>query len=362
MQSLFRYFLAFSSIFGHASAFASIGTATKQMDGLFASSINSKSSLEKFEENETIAIEKPRSKSSRRREVLKGTITAIGSVAAPAFFSVPASDAEEQRCDAVDPRCGADGVLRDTRPSGNPIPRVTSRITHVVQLVIDIGERREEVGFLRFGLYGEDCPKSVRTMIEFLTPIGITGMVTDKNEDLLENSIGIQTSTVSILQGGIVPEITPGLEIEFGVPSQKKAYARTRGLREAGSNFVPQNRPVPVSLESEPGARKHDVAGLISIPEKGIGWNSNGDIDGAYASAFWVTADANSELLDSKLRRRVIGQVIDDESMEFLARLSSLPIQKKGPGGKGPPLLKVTVLDAGVQKVGPSNQKNGKKK
>ena len=104
------------------------------------------------------------------------------------------------------------------------------------------------------------------------------------------------------------------------------------------------------------------MAGLISIPEQGIGYaSSNGDVDGAFASAFLITADGNPEF-DAKLRRRVIGQVIDDESMEFLARLSSLPVQKKGPNGKGPPLLKVTILDTGVQKVGANNKESKKKK
>ncbi len=289
-----------------------------------------------------------------RRQVLKGAITTaafVGGVAEPSFA--------EQRCYAGDPRCGADGFLGDAIPRGKPIPRVTNRITHVVQLVIDVGERREEVGFLRFGLYGDDCPKTVRTMLEFLTPVGITGVA---SKDDLESEIGVQTSTVSILEGGVVPEICPSKAIEFGVPSQKKAYARARGLREAPPTFVAQNRPESVSLESEPSARAHDVAGLVSIPEKGIGYDSSsGDVDGAFASAFLITADGNPEF-DAKLRRRVIGQVIDDESMEFLARLSSLPVQKKGPNGKGPPLLKVTVLDTGVQKVGANNNNKQSKK
>eukprot|EP00534_Pseudo-nitzschia_fraudulenta_P019934 CAMPEP_0201279586 /NCGR_PEP_ID=MMETSP0853-20130426/60742_1 /ASSEMBLY_ACC=CAM_ASM_000640 /TAXON_ID=183588 /ORGANISM="Pseudo-nitzschia fraudulenta, Strain WWA7" /LENGTH=403 /DNA_ID=CAMNT_0047587977 /DNA_START=104 /DNA_END=1315 /DNA_ORIENTATION=+ len=330
---------------------------------------------------------------TRRRilsDVVTTTIAASGlaalSALSPAWAAATAA-AENQRCDASDPRCGADGILREIAPKGDPIPRVTNRITHVVQLVIDVGERREEpilrvtnrithvvqlvidvgerreeVGFLRFGLYGEDCPRTVRTMLEFLTPIGITGAVTDK--DAMENTIGMQTSPVSILQGGIVPAICPGKAIELGVPSQKKAFARSRGLRAAGDNFVPENRPEAVGLDAEPSARKHDAAGLISLPEKGIGYAStSGDVDAAYSSAFLVTADGDSsDHLDGKLRRRVVGQVIDDESMEFLARLASLPIQKKGPGGKGPPLLKVTVLDVGVQKVGASNNQKGKAK
>lgn len=372
MLVIYRYFIAVSLVFSRIAAFSCVGetmirtTKTAAASGLFSGATNDDAATDSFADCNVVESLSSRTfeatGSSSRRRILKGAIATAGGVAAPnLLFNPSTASAAEQRCDAVDPRCGADGVLRDTIPKGKPIPRVTNKITHVVQLVIDVGERREEVGFLRFGLYGDDCPKTVRTMLEFLTPIGITGLVTEKTEDLLENSIGMQTSPVSILQGGIVPEICPGNGIEFGVPSQQKAYARSRGLQMAGKNFVPQNRPEMVSLTSEPSARKHDAAGLVSIPEKGIGYAvSGGDIDGAFSSAFLVTADANPDL-DDKLHRRVIGQLIDDDSMEFLARLSSLPIQKKGSGGKGPPLLKVSVLDVGVQKIGASNQQKKKK-
>jgi len=304
-----------------------------------------------------------------RRQVLNLSKIGAASFLSAVVFEVSdpslagaSSGDESQRCDPLDPRCGADGKLQEKGPQGKPVPRVTNRITHVVQLVIDVGERREEVGFLRFGLYGDDCPESVKSMLRFVTPIGITGVVDEK---ALENSIGTKSSPVSILQGGVVPAICPGKGVEFGVPSQKKAYSRAMGLREAGGSFVPQSRPEPTGNEA--GVRKHDVAGLISIPEKGIGFatSGNSEVDEAYASAFLVTADdTSSSLNDQKLHRRVIGQVIDDESMEFLARLTSLPIQKKlgSSSDKGPPLLKVTVLDTGVQKVGATNSNSNKKK
>ena len=269
----------------------------------------------------------------------------------------------DQRCDPADPRCGADGKLLSDGEEKNrikPIPRVTNKITHVVQLVVDVGERREEVGFLRFGLYGDDCPINVRAMIQFLTMIGITGV--GKEQDEFENDIDVITQPVSLLFGGIVPSICPGQGVEFGVPSQNKAFAKSRGLVKAGNNFLPQSRPL--STQKELSARTHTAAGLISVPEKGIGYgNGNGPIDEAYANAFLITAsEESSELFDTKLHRRVIGQIIDNESMEFLARLASLPIQRN----KGTPLLKVTVLDAGVQKVGassttPATTKNKKK-
>ena len=303
-----------------------------------------------------------------RRILLKKTMRAgTACISIPLLQSIMSPDlvlaaSSDQRCDPADPRCGADGKLLSDGEEKNrikPIPRVTNKITHVVQLVVDVGERREEVGFLRFGLYGDDCPINVRAMIQFLTMIGITGV--GKEQDEFENDIDVITQPVSLLFGGIVPSICPGQGVEFGVPSQNKAFAKSRGLVKAGNNFLPQSRPL--SSQKELSARTHTAAGLISVPEKGIGYgNGNGPIDEAYANAFLITAsEESSELFDTKLHRRVIGQIIDNESMEFLARLASLPIQRN----KGTPLLKVTVLDAGVQKVGassttPTNTKNKK--
>ena len=99
---------------------------------------------------------------------------------------------------------------------------------------------------------------------------------------------------------------------------------------------------------------------MISVPVKGIGYGGNpkADLDEAFSSAFTITASSDtSSVLDkanSPQRQRVIGQVIDNESMEFLDRLAKLPIQKKigrSLEGGGPPLLKVRVRDVDVQKV-----------
>mmetsp|Transcript_15082 Transcript_15082/g.17179 ORF Transcript_15082/g.17179 Transcript_15082/m.17179 type:complete len:340 (-) Transcript_15082:130-1149(-) len=272
-----------------------------------------------------------------RRILVKETLT-ISSVTTTTAYMMPlltllsSTDiAIAAGCDPKEPSCGSDGKVTDGESSSTiqSIPRVTNKITHVVQLVINIGERREEVGFLRFGLYGDDCPVNVRRMIQFLTTIGITGD-NSNNKDDMENLIDIKTQQVTILVGGKCSTICPGKGIEFGVPSQEKAYAKNIGLPKAGKNFLPQSRPA--SSQEEVSARKHTVAGLISVPEKGIGYGgSNNNIDEAYANAFLVTtADSDlSEFFDTNLHRRVIGQIIDDESMEFLARLASLPIQKK---------------------------------
>ena len=285
-----------------------------------------------------------------RRQMLDNAVQ-MGSILAAPWLLGPDEvvAATTERCDVGNPRCGSDGILRDSAPTGKPIPRVTNKITHVVQLIIEIGERGFEVGPIRFGLYGEDCPGSVQQMLQFLTR-GISSM----SQETLQNSIGMMYAPVSILEGGSVPTVCPGKAVDFGVASQAKAYAQSRGLRTV-PEFVPQQRPQQ-TLENEARPRKHDVAGLVSIPAKGIGYatSSSGSDDEAYASAFSITVDEALEL--DKLNRRVIGQIIDDESMTFLARLASLPVQKgiKGvvPGkSSGPPLLKVTIRDAGVQKV-----------
>ena len=255
----------------------------------------------------------------------------------------------KDRCDAADPRCGVDGRLGEL-PAGKPVPEVIAKITHVAEIIIDIG--REETGVLHIGLYGEACPGSVKQMLKFLTE----GLSTT-SALAFENGMGIKSSPVSLLQGGKIPDIVPGKVVDFGVPSQALAYSRARGLRNAGDEFVPQARPNPQDTQDDPFLRKHDIAGLVSVPAKGIGYGGNGfePEDEAYDSAFLVTADALTSL-DKNNGRRVIGQVIDEPSMAFLARLSSLPTKKgiKGviPGQtSGPPLLKVTIRDVDVKKV-----------
>jgi len=254
----------------------------------------------------------------------------------------------KDRCDAADPRCGIDGKIGEL-PKGRPVPSAVAKITHVAEIVIDVG--REETGVLHLGFYGDECPDSVKEMLLFLTS-GISTL----SKLTYENGMGIKSSPVSLLQGGKIPDIVPGKVIDFGVPSQTTAYSRARGLRTAGDDFVPQSRPNPDVTKNDPFPRKHDIAGLISVPAKGIGYGGTGfePIDEAYGSAFQITADALPSL--DKANRRVIGQVMDEPSMAFLARLAALPTKKgiKGviPGQtSGPPLLKVTIRDVDVKKV-----------
>ncbi|KAL7539755.1 hypothetical protein ACHAXR_009576 [Thalassiosira sp. AJA248-18] len=295
-----------------------------------------------------------------RRELL-ATLAVLPFLPESASANTPV---EKTACDPGDARCRQNGKLGDA-PSGKPIPAVTNKITYVVQMIVDIGERREyDAGYLRFGLYGDDCPDSVKQLLLFLTR-GISSM----SKETLRDSIGLEYAPVTLSDGGSVQNICSGKGVDFGVPSQSKAYARSRGMRNAGPDFVPQSRPTP-SLEGEAFPRPHSVAGLISVPAKGIGYGSSSAIlgeksseDEAYSSAFTITGEEASALDNTQninLRQRVIGQIIDDESMQFLDRLVNLPVQNKvGKVSSGPPLLKVRVREIDVQKV---KDPTGKKK
>ncbi|KAL9178379.1 hypothetical protein ACHAXT_000026 [Thalassiosira profunda] len=280
----------------------------------------------------------------------------LPTAAAAAALICNGGAARALECDAKDVLCRqklydsyVDSFQDEAKSTGQPIPKVTNRISYVVQLIIDIGERRDgDAGYLRFGLYGDDCPGSAKQMLRFLTR-GIESLDRSALDDRLE----VEAMPVSLGDGnGSVQNVCPGKGVDFGVPSQSKAFAKSKGVRSAGPAFVPQGRPVP-TLEDEPFPRPHDVAGLVTVPAKGIGYASDtADVDEIFSEAFAITAGANPLLDKPKARWRVIGQVIDDESMRFLDRLANLPVQKKlGVGESGPPLLKVRVRDADVQKV-----------
>jgi hypothetical protein len=183
----------------------------------------------------------------------------------------------KDRCDATDPKCGPNGILLETVPTGEPIPTVTNKITHQVELSIIIG--KGETGTLKLGLYGDDTPQSVQQLLDFLSP---NGLVTTTRL-MLDERYGSISQGVSLLTGGLLTGIAPSQRLLFGVPSQAAAYARSNGLSKAGDNFLPQPRPQE-QLTYETSVRLHDCAGLVSIPGGGLGYANNGKDDEAYAN------------------------------------------------------------------------------
>jgi hypothetical protein len=250
----------------------------------------------------------------------------------------------KDRCDATDPKCGPDGRLREEDLVGERVPEVTNKITDVVELKYSVG--RGETGVIRLGLYGEDAKDSVAQFIKF-----VSEGIRTTSDLVFENGMGVESAPVSLTNGGILGQIVPGQRLDFGIPLQSFAYARARGISKAGESFMPQPRPKPIE---EPVLRPHTAAGLLSIAGKGIGYGGSGfeSEDECFESSFQITSTSVPSM-DKKEGRRVIGQVIDQESMSNVARLSSLPTKKgfKGiiPGqNSGPPLLKVSLTDVDV--------------
>lgn len=256
------------------------------------------------------------------------------------------------RCDATDPRCGPDGSLLDAPPSGQLVPEpindegITLKVTNIVNIDMSIG--KTEQGTLKIGLYGETCPNSVAQMIEFLSDDIYSGGLLSTSKLMLEDGLGVQTTPVSFIKGGNLQTIYPQNRLDFGIASQAFAYARTKRLTKAPDTFVPQPRPNKEGILDEKSARSHNGAGLLSIPKNGLGYGGSGleNEDEAFGSAFEITAN-NVPSMD-KESRKVVGQLMDEDSMQFLQRLVSLPTNKglKGvlPGqNAGPPLIKVSV-------------------
>lgn len=229
-------------------------------------------------------------------------------------------------------------------PRGEAVPvRNGLRITHSVQLELRVG--KSESGTLMLGLYGGDCPELTQQLLDFFGK-GVAAFSGN-----LEDGYGVSSAPVSLANGGALNTLYPGERLEFGVASQGAAYARSKGSSKPPADFLPQPRPTTHlnALRAEISPRKHDAAGLLSLPRDGLGYGGTGfeSDDEAFASAFQITAKPLPNA-DAKERRKVVGQILDDNSMAFLARLSSLPTQKGLKGivpnlNYGPPLLKVPV-------------------
>ncbi|EJK67771.1 hypothetical protein THAOC_11155, partial [Thalassiosira oceanica] len=236
-------------------------------------------------------------------------------------------------------------VLNDSPPAGQPVPdKQGLQITDVVSLEIQIGTgSNADTQILKIGLYGESTPTLVGEMKELCA----NGIVT--SSDLLLGA------PVRLGVGGQMTYIRPEQRVDFGVPSQRIAYAKAMRQTKAPEEFVPQKRPDGKfdACKNEKTSRPHNVAGLLSVPKGGIGFGSSSipvKDDDAYSSCFQITASSSSDA--DKEERKVIGQLIDSKSMELLARLSSIPTRKALPmQSGGSPLIKTVVNDCVVESV-----------
>jgi len=248
------------------------------------------------------------------------------------------------RCDASDPNCGPDGRVREEPLVGKSVPDLSGlEVTHVIDLTLNIGVGSNAyIDTIKMGLYGNNCPELVKEIVDLC---GRGGLVTSKNLLL--------GAPVRIGDGyGALTYIKPDERLEFGVSSQKVAYAKSIRKAKAPEEFVPEPRPSGERLELvrvESSARQHDVAGLISVPKEGVGYGTflSASDDEAYSNAFQITAAGAPDM--DKAGRKVIGQLLDAKSMDALARLAGSPTRKLLPTQKGgAPLIKVVVDESVV--------------
>ncbi|KAL7439953.1 hypothetical protein ACHAXM_012138 [Skeletonema potamos] len=240
-----------------------------------------------------------------------------------------------ERCDASDPNCGPDGRVREEPLAGKPVPDLGGlEVTHIIDLTLNIGSGSNAyTETIKMGLYGNNCPELVKEMIDVCG----RGLVTSKNLLL--------GAPVRIGNGfGSLTYIKPDERLEFGVASQKVAYAKS--IRKAKA---PDDGERLELVRAESSARQHDVAGLISVPKEGIGYGTFLSVsdDEAYSNTFQIIAAAAPDM--DKGGRKVIGQLLDASSMAALARLAGSPTRKILPTQTGgAPLIKVAVDDSVV--------------
>ncbi|KAI2510904.1 hypothetical protein MHU86_3525 [Fragilaria crotonensis] len=147
--------------------------------------------------------------------------------------------------------------------------------------------------------------------------------------------------TLVAASAGLLIPSDKALAVEQAVGAAEKA------CREAGNCLEKGDWDAAVG-----GAGVERIVAMRRIPRGGLGFGSSGKEDEAFSNAFQITASAVPGM--DKEGRKVVGQVLDEPSMAFLARLAKLPTNKgiKGiiPGQDGgPPLLKVVVTDLEVQ-------------
>ena len=251
------------------------------------------------------------------------------------------------------------GKLRDSPAEILPLPPFLegdlAKITDIVQIDVAIGKQAQsETRTLRIGLYGNAFPTLVKQFLDFTSTDQGGGLVSS-SPLAFDEGYGVSTAPVSLIVGGLLEYIYPERKLEFGVPSQSAAFAKRKGKSKAPEDFMAQPRPKQAMTDDEDKivVRKHDSAGLISVPRNGIGYaNPNAPDDEAFSNSFGIISAADSSL-DKK--SKVIGQLVDEESMESITRLVALPTRKGITGvipgqNSGPPLVKVSVRSISISK------------
>ena len=305
----------------------------------------------------------------------------------------------KDRCDAFsDVNCGANGQSSSVETIIPPVPsnyynsnsnsnsNNNNKVTHVVTMEITIGKSdRQSSGILKMGLYGESNKKSDNNnndnkdetlssisiaVQQFLDLCSAKGLITMPLDKMQYDGFEFVTSPVSFVQSLTLNHIQPFQEVQFGLTSQTLTYAKynkynTRSSSTTSIPFLPQPKPSTTTTTTTTTADILDVTVTVPTTDKTITMMTPGYIqipkslqlfgkndDEAFAT--YITITASSSTPTNNNNKLVIGQLMDESSMQLLTRLASSPTQKgfKGilPGqNSGPPLVPVKVTSISIQ-------------
>jgi len=191
-----------------------------------------------------------------------------------------------ERCDPTDPTCqagGVEGSAADAREVPQPRAAVTERF------VMDVLISGQTVGRLTLGVYRDAAPDSCDTFSQLAR-----GTLRSEPDDV-----------PATLERSTAFRVLKGREVVLGA-----LKAPSGQLKLIAGKTKPQRFSVVPPRNKDTNALSHDAAGLLSMRRGG----------GSFA--FVLTPEANAALDKEWI---VIGQILDAEGMQILARLNSLP-------------------------------------
>ena len=211
-----------------------------------------------------------------------------------------------ERCDPTDAACAAGGQL-ETGDQQQPVP--SKPLEASAKVAFDVSIAGQLAGTLTVGLDRSAGPASVETFLQLCRGTLISREDQEPASFQSSKAASVQRDKVVVL--GDLTRLGGSLELVRG---------RTKPLRV----------PVQPPSNDDTNTISHDQAGLLSVRRGG----------GSFQ--FMLTPRANPDLDRDNL---VIGKIIDEDGMQLLARLNSLPVNNYD----GAPLAKVQVSAVRVQ-------------
>lgn len=221
------------------------------------------------------------------------------------------------RCDAREIGCGSDGKISDAIKT-EPVPQlpVGMNTTDICEMDIQIG--KYEAGTLRMELFSPLAPTSVQAL----------GLLFEDSYRQPKDS-----EYATGFTWGALTDIDKGASVSLGISrdQQSYAFARKKGLRKSPDDLTPMDPPPRQKQESN-DFFSSGMAGIVSVPRGGLGRDMEVTIS---------TSATRNKRLDSDFC--VVGRLVNEESMELLAQLDGMPVQRAY-GKDGKPMLKVTII------------------